>query len=136
MAYLKVFGEQGERTVFLADSAVVLGRGEDADILLKDIKVSRLHCVVEPTGDGRWRVRDLDSGNGICVNGDTMRESVLRPDDVITVGDVRVLFAGEAAQVVGRHAPASPADAPPSPAPPPPRERRRGAESRPGGGRA
>ncbi|MGH7163841.1 MAG: FHA domain-containing protein, partial [Planctomycetota bacterium] len=69
MAFLKVIGQGEERTVFLADAPLVLGRGEDTDVLLTDLKVSRRHCAIEPCGPARWRVRDLGSGNGTKVNG-------------------------------------------------------------------
>jgi len=115
MAFLKVFGSDGERTVFLAGEPVVVGRGDDTDVQLVDPKVSRRHCVVEPAGSGRWRVRDLESGNGTSVNGLQVGARDLRPDDVIEIGDTKLLFAGEAAAVVATEA------APP----PPPRIARR-----------
>ena len=62
MAFLKVFEGGEERTAFLGDSSLVVGRGEDADIFIRDLKASRRHCVVEPGGATGWRVRDLQSG--------------------------------------------------------------------------
>jgi len=109
MAFLKVFTNGDERTVFLGEEPIVIGRGEDCDVLLKDAKVSREHCVFEPCEGGHWRVLDLRSGNGTKVNGKKIRAGhVLEPEDVVSVGDAKVLFAGEAAAVVG--------DAPPAPA--------------------
>ena len=100
MAYLKVISAEGERTVFLSADPVVLGRGQEADVLIKDIKISRRHCVVEPCGGGKWAVRDLESGNGIRVNGVEVPGRVLKPDDVVQLGDTRIVFAGELVQVV------------------------------------
>ncbi len=106
MAFLKVYSQGDERTVFLGDAPVVVGRGDDTDVLIKDIKASRRHCVIEPDGTG-WRVRDLDSGNGTRLNGTAITSHALSPDDVVTIGDVRILFAGEAAAVVATPSPSA-----------------------------
>jgi len=100
MPFLKVFTNNEERTVFLGDDPIVFGRGDDVDVLLKDVKVSREHCVIEKDSKGRWRVLDLQSGNGTRVNGETVQSRLLDPEDVVEVGDAKVLFAAEAAAVV------------------------------------
>ena len=100
MAFLKVFTNGTERTIFLGDDPVVFGREESCDVLVKDIKASRVHCVVELAENGGWCVRDLDSGNGTKLNGHKIHKQVLHPEDVIQIGDCKILFAGEAAAVV------------------------------------
>ncbi len=105
MAFLKVISNGEERTVFLADQPVILGRGQDADILLKDAKASRHHCVIEPA-DGGWVARDLGSGNGTRLNGQKIAVRTLTPDDVLKIGDARIVFAGEAVAVVVDDTPA------------------------------
>jgi len=113
MPFLKVFTNNEERTVFLGDDPIVFGRGDDVDVLLKDVKVSREHCVIEKDAEGRWRVLDLQSGNGTRVNGETVRSRLLDPEDVVEVGDAKVLFAAEAAAVVTSSPPPPPAAKPP-----------------------
>ena len=100
MAFLKVFAHGEERTVFLSDEPVVLGRAKECDILLNDLKASREHAVIEPYGEGRWRVRDLGSGNGTKVNGCKVQRQLLELEDVVQIGDAKVLFEGEAAAIV------------------------------------
>ena len=51
-----------------ADVALVLGRAADCDYRLRDETVSRRHAEVRPE-DGVWVIRDLDSTNGVYVNG-------------------------------------------------------------------
>jgi hypothetical protein len=99
MAFLKVFTGGQERTVFLGESPVVIGRDQQCDVPIADLKISRRHCILEPLGGGRWRLRDLGSGNGTRVNGEEVDVSELAPEDVIEVGDAKVLYAGEAAVV-------------------------------------
>src|SRR4029079_8442059 len=55
----------------LAKQAVEIGRiGQVSGSLgLDDREVSRLHAIIEPTGDGEWRVVDQKSRNGTYVNG-------------------------------------------------------------------
>ena len=108
MPFLKVFTNDEERTVFLGDEPIVFGRGDDVDVLLKDVKVSREHCVIEKDRQGRWRVLDLQSGNGTRVNGEPIQSHLLDPEDVVEVGDAKVLFAAEAVAVVGAVAPPPP----------------------------
>lgn len=100
MAFLKVFAPEGERTVFLGEGRVVIGRGDDTDVMLADRKASRHHCAIEAAGPGRWRVIDLGSGNGTKLNGEGVGEALLRPNDVLIVGDTRILFQGEAVALV------------------------------------
>jgi hypothetical protein len=62
-----------------------LGRLPDNDIVLNDKRVSRHHAEVMQQG-GRWVLRDTGSTNGIAVNGKIVREAVLKPGDVISLG--------------------------------------------------
>ncbi len=69
----------------LAAGRVEIGRGARADLRLSDPRVSRRHAALLPDGSG-WRVRDLDSTNGTCLNGRPVREAPLRPGDRLQVG--------------------------------------------------
>ena len=51
---------------------VVLGRNPDADVLLDDRWISRVHCEISEI-NGTLVVRDLGSQNGTLVNGSTSR---------------------------------------------------------------
>ena len=72
--------------------SVLLGRGEQADIVLDDANVSRRHAEVRPSG-GSWTVRDLGSTNGVKVNGRRIQgPQSLKPGDVIELGTSRATF--------------------------------------------
>jgi serine/threonine protein kinase len=62
-----------------------IGRSEEADLPIRDTKISRIHCRVEQR-DGRWVVVDLDSRNGTWVNNQRVREHALADGDTFVLG--------------------------------------------------
>lgn len=69
---------------------LIIGRGEQADLLLPDITVSRRHASVRQ--DGRTVVvTDLDSANGTYVNDERVFDGTrAEHGDVILFGSVKV----------------------------------------------
>jgi type II secretory pathway predicted ATPase ExeA len=88
---VKVQGEP-ERTIALNGSHVLIGRDRLCDILVQDTQVSRLHGLFARAADGVYYL-DLGSTNGSAVNGETTRRLVLADNDVIAVGDVRIIYS-------------------------------------------
>jgi tetratricopeptide (TPR) repeat protein len=95
-----------------------IGRGADQDLVLADIAVSRRHVTIHAEG-GRYRLRDLGSGNGTLLNGQRSDTAILNDGDQIEVGNTLMRFD----QAVARAAPSgqnhSYAPPPPAPTPPP-----------------
>ena len=75
----------------LAKPAVVLGRSRECDITLADPNVSRQHAEVRREGDAYWIV-DLDSTNGVEVNGRRVETKRLEPADRIVLGRTELTF--------------------------------------------
>jgi pSer/pThr/pTyr-binding forkhead associated (FHA) protein len=71
---------------------VVLGRSKDCDIRLADPNVSRRHAEVRPDGLG-WVVVDLDSTNGIELEGKRVKELALTDGTHFTLGTTEVTFS-------------------------------------------
>ena len=69
----------------LTSGAVTLGRSEVNDIVIPDPKASRVHARLDFGPDG-YTVIDLDSGNGIQVNGRRVRRAALTVGDKLEVG--------------------------------------------------
>lgn len=93
-----VEGPDAGRQVRLA-GPLVLGRSEDADLVLEDAQVSRRHARVSPAPDGGATVEDLDSANGTFVNRTEVRGPTRLADgDDLAVG-VTVLTLRTAAQI-------------------------------------
>src|SRR5438105_4925168 len=61
----------------------------DNDIVLDDKRVSRHHAEFVSQGT-RWIMRDTGSTNGTAVNGQVVREAVLKPGDQISLGGLEV----------------------------------------------
>jgi hypothetical protein len=73
---------------------IVLGRSRDCDIQLTDPNVSRRHAELRQEGSTYWIV-DLDSTNGIEVNGRRVKRAKLADGDTFTLGSTDVRFARE-----------------------------------------
>jgi adenylate cyclase len=74
----------GGDAIPLIRNTLTLGRRESCDICLRFPNVSGVHCELTYK-DGYWTVRDLNSTNGIKVNGVRVQKKGLRPGDVITI---------------------------------------------------
>ena len=69
-----------------------IGRLGNNDLVLNDPSVSRHHAEVRRTPEGHYRIVDLDSMNGVYVNGKRVHERALLSGDDIELGDVRISF--------------------------------------------
>jgi predicted component of type VI protein secretion system len=71
--------------------ATAIGRRSENEIVVDDVSVSGRHAVILREG-ARYRVRDLDSTNGTVVNGAPVRETLLKPGDVVGFGELHFEF--------------------------------------------
>jgi hypothetical protein len=75
----------------LDKTQVVIGRSKDCDIQLADPNVSRHHAEVRQEGPAYWAI-DLDSTNGMEVNGRRQKRVKLRQGDRIVLGSTELVF--------------------------------------------
>ncbi len=68
-----------------------IGRGEDNDAVISDLKASRRHAEFQLLATG-WTVRDIGSANGIVVNGKQTRSSPIKLGDTVTLGETTLEF--------------------------------------------
>lgn len=76
----------------LSSERCVLGRGEECDISVNHASVSRVHAEINALGDGRYEILDLNSANGVRINGVELQRSLIDARDTIELGDVVVKF--------------------------------------------
>jgi len=85
---LKWVGADGVSKMFrLREGVNIIGRSTDCTIVIDDPSLSRRHFEIT-CDSGRYRLRDLQSRNGVLVNGQVMRMTAIRPGDRITAGAV------------------------------------------------
>ncbi|MBT8491437.1 MAG: FHA domain-containing protein [Deltaproteobacteria bacterium] len=80
----------------LDKSRLVIGRTDENDVWINHRSISRHHAeLVEE--NGRWSIVDLQSSNGVRVNGEDYGKVELRRGDIVDLGHVRLRFveAGE-----------------------------------------
>ena len=80
----------------VTERRVVLGRSKDCDIQLPDPNVSRRHAEVRQEGATYWLV-DLDSTNGVEVNGRRVKRLKLEDGTRFTIGSTDIVFSRELA---------------------------------------
>ncbi len=73
---------------------ILLGRGEEADVRLESSQVSRRHLILRRIGP-EFRCLDLESHNGVLLNGVRIHSAILKPGDLIQLGDVVLRFEEE-----------------------------------------
>jgi pSer/pThr/pTyr-binding forkhead associated (FHA) protein len=78
----------------LGEEEVLIGRGGDCHIVLRDPSVSRHHAKVTPIHNGFF-VEDLRSTNGVLLNGRRVRKHVLKDGDLVQIGTHELRFVSE-----------------------------------------
>jgi len=81
----------GDRTLDVTKRVVLIGRSRNCDLVLTDSNISRRHAELRQRGND-YMIIDLDSTNGIEINGRKVKTGVLKNGDEITLGTTRVRF--------------------------------------------
>ena len=79
------------RQYALAIGSTIIGRGEQAQLRLADVGISRRHARLDYDGT-RVVLTDLGSTNGTVVNGQRISAVALRPGDVVQFGTTSLTF--------------------------------------------
>ncbi|NWG12073.1 MAG: diguanylate cyclase [Acidobacteria bacterium] len=93
-------GGSHEKDLPILKQQLIIGRGEESDLALADPAVAREHIllscrrVVNRDGRQQFRVllKDLGSPTGTLVNSRRVQRAVLKPGDVISVGQALLRF--------------------------------------------
>ncbi|HMP01834.1 MAG TPA: FHA domain-containing protein [Gemmatales bacterium] len=79
-------------TIAVDKPILLVGRQAECDIQLESSKVSRRHCFLAKAAHQLF-VRDLESTNGIRVNGQRVEASMLSHGDELVIGNIRFRVA-------------------------------------------
>jgi ABC transport system ATP-binding/permease protein len=81
-------------TEFTLDrDSLVIGRTDENEVVLNHRSISRHHAKVVREGD-HYTIVDLQSANGVRVNGEDYERIELNPGDVVELGHVKLRFIG------------------------------------------
>jgi general secretion pathway protein A len=86
-----------DREVPLIASRILVGRGEEADVRIDSVFVSRYHALIVRDGTEDLLL-DLGSTNGLLVNSRRLVRRRLQHRDLIQIGPARVTYLNEQAQ--------------------------------------
>ena len=80
----------------LEKRSFTIGRSQDNDLAVANLRVSREHAVLR-VGAKAVTVYDLGSTNGTYVNGERIAKAALRNNDKITIGPISLMFRAPSA---------------------------------------
>lgn len=69
-----------------------IGRESKNDIVVSDINASRVHAEIHMEPNGTWVISDLNSTNGLYVNGRRVKSAPLQDADIVLIGTTRLEF--------------------------------------------
>jgi len=83
--------EEVPREIAFTRDEVLIGRGEECDVVIPHTSISREHARVKKLKPG-YVLFDLKSKNGIAVNGRPVVENLLKEGMVVRIGDIEFVF--------------------------------------------
>ena len=84
-------GPDAPRTYSLIQPTTVIGRGSTCDVTLNSMELSRRHALIT-LNDTEINIEDLDSANGLFLNGVKIHSATLRDGDAFQIGGVVFSF--------------------------------------------
>jgi FHA domain len=89
------------RTHELKADKTTIGRVEDNTFQIAEASVSSHHCEVLLQGNDVL-VRDLNSTNGTYINGEKITEKVLKPNQILRLGQIEIRLETDAPPAPGK----------------------------------
>lgn len=76
----------------ISQPVFTIGRDTNNSFYIQQDTVSRKHATILFDESGAYTITDNNSSNGTFVNGEKIKQTVLRNDDVIQIGDINLIF--------------------------------------------
>jgi signal transduction histidine kinase len=99
---LVISGPEETKEVSLDPKGIILGRGSKCDVVLEHSNVSRMHARISQDPFGRWIVEDLDSFNGVLVEGQRIKAQAILPNQEISIHPFTLYLLEEPDQQTGQ----------------------------------
>jgi len=88
---ITVLGPLSDRVIHLEAPLVSIGRQPSNYICINDPYLSREHCLIRKSEE-QFIIEDLNSANGTYLNGEPIKESLLKEGALIEIGVSLFLF--------------------------------------------
>ncbi len=82
-----------KHTFEIEQDPLIIGRGKDCPLRIRDKKASRKHCQITKVSTGQYKVTDLGSANGTLINDHKISEHTLKSGDIIRIGAHKIVFS-------------------------------------------
>jgi len=66
---------------------LTIGRAGDNHLVIKVPSISSRHCSIRKLPDESFLIEDLDSSNGTFLNGKRIKQTILKPGDMLTLAN-------------------------------------------------
>src|ERR1051326_7601188 len=93
---------KGDRVFEFEAGVVTIGRAETNSIQLDDPAAEPLHCQIEATADGRFKLVDLETKVGTEVDGMKVNAHFLESGDRIYIGATSIVYEEPASAELGK----------------------------------
>ena len=87
-----VQGPGAPRKYELFRAEMVVGRAIDADVPINSTDLSRRHVLLKRASSGQFAVQDLESRNGVFLNGVKVHSAILHDGDSVQMGSILFVF--------------------------------------------
>ncbi|MHC4571390.1 MAG: ATP-binding protein [Planctomycetota bacterium] len=97
---LIISGPTETKEASLDPKGTTLGRGSNCDVMLEHDSVSRIHARISQDPFGRWIIEDLDSHNGVLVEGKRVKAYAVSPGQKIGISHFTLSLSEESDQQI------------------------------------
>ena len=87
----QIQGPGSPQQIILSGDKTIIGRSPEADIQMRSNMVSRKHLSLTRVG-GELYCKDLNSHNGLLLNGIKIHKATLKDGDTLQIGDIVIIF--------------------------------------------
>ena len=89
--FSQIKGPGAPQTIVIKAASSIIGRSPEADIRFQSSRVSRMHATLHSNGIDFF-CTDLDSHNGLLLNGIKVHSVALRDGDTLQMGDIVLIY--------------------------------------------
>lgn len=98
---IRILNNDEEINELAVDSSdhLTIGRDKSNDLVLDHSNISRFHCVAS-YGESQWKIEDLNSTNGLSVNGEKQVSHKLENNDEISIHPFTIVIVSGASESI------------------------------------